>query len=159
MTFQQFILGAVLCAACLFLAGCKPSATSASYVGTTKDADWPYRYRLAQTGGLWSGTIEHLNTNGWAFWDAMDITEQNKSKIKFKARVGDDPSFRLGWYLTFESISPQGFSGTLIGDIFDSRAIELSFTPSIAEPADAANQNQPGRPDTDRTPWAAGSGR
>ncbi len=158
MTFQQFGLGAVACAACLFLAGCNPLATSVRYIGTTKDADWPYRYRLAQTGGVWSGNIEHLNTNGWAFWDAMDITEQNKSQIKFKARVGHDPSFQLGWYLTLQDISPQGFSGMLVGDIFDSRAIELSFTPSIAEPVGAANRSQPGRPDTNRTLPAAGSG-
>ncbi|MEY2410433.1 MAG: hypothetical protein QOF48_3103 [Verrucomicrobiota bacterium] len=130
MKFQKFSLGAVACAAWLFLAGCNPPAPSARYIGTTKDADWPYRYRLAQTRGEWSGTIEHLNTNGWVFWDAMDITEQNKSTIKFKARIGDSASFRLGWYLTLGNISPQGFSGMLTGDIFDSRAIELFFTPA-----------------------------
>ena len=159
MKSQQFCLGAVACAAWLVLAGCNPPATSRSYIGTTKDTDWPYRYRLAQTGGVWSGTIEHRDTDGWAFWDAMDIIEQNKSRIKFKARAGGPASFRPGWYLTLEITSPQGFSGMLTGDIFDSRMIGLSFTPSLAEPDGAANRSQPIRSDTNRTPPAPGSGR
>src|SRR5436190_13339954 len=142
MRFQQFCLGTVACAACLFLAGCNPPATWRCYIGTSKDTDWPYRYRLAQTGGVWSGTIEHLDTNGWAFWDAMDIIEQNKSRIKFKARAGDPVSFRLGWYLTLENVSPQGFSGMLTGDIFDSRMVALFFTPLIAESDGQANGSQ-----------------
>jgi hypothetical protein len=97
---RQFCLVAVACAPCLFLAGCNPPAASGRFIGTTSNADWPYRYRLAQTGGIWSGTIEHRDTNGWAVWDAMDITKQSKSQINFQARVADAPSFRLGWCLT-----------------------------------------------------------
>src|SRR4051812_22131005 len=115
MKFQQFSLGAAACAACLFLAGCNLPTTSRSYIGTTKDTDWPYRYRLAQTRGVWSGAIEHRNTNGWAFWDAMDIIEQNKNQITFKAQAGDLTSFRPQWYLKLKNISPQGFSGMLTG--------------------------------------------
>jgi len=159
MKFQQFCLGAAACAASLFLSGCNPPTTSRSYIGTTKDTDWPYRYRLAQTGGVWSGTIELRDTNGWAFWDTMDIIEQNKSRIKFKARAGNPASFRPGWYLTLENISPQGFSGMLTGDIFDSRMIGLSFTPSIAEPNGAANRSQPIPPGTNSASLPAGSGQ
>jgi len=130
-----------------------------SYTGTTKDTDWSYRYRLAQTGGVWSGTIEHRDTNGWAFWDAMDIIEQNKSRIKFKARAGDPVSFRLGWYLTLENVSPQGFSGMLTGDILDSRMIALFFTPLISEPDGPANGSQPIRSETNQTSPTAGSRR
>ena len=145
-------------AALLLIAGCAPPATPRSYVGTTKDTDWPYRYTLSQTNGAWAGTIERRGTNGWAFWDTMEIVEQQEHRIKFKARLGDTASFRPGWYLMWEKISPQGFSGMLTGDIFDSRMIELSFAPAVTEPDGAANRGQPVSSETNRTSAAAGPG-
>jgi hypothetical protein len=118
-------------AAILFIAGCGPSASPRAYVGTTKDTDWPYRYTLTQRGAVWSGTIDYRSTKGWEFWDTMEIVQQDTRKIKFTARAGDLPSFRPGWYLTLQNVSPGGFSATLTGDIFDSRMIGLSFTPPL----------------------------
>ncbi len=145
---------------CLLLGGCTPPVPVGSYVGTAKDTDWPYRYTLTQKSGLWSGTIEYHRTNGWVFWDAMEIVEQEKSRIKFKARLDDKNSIRAGWYLLLENVSSQGFAGDLAGDVFPgNRVVRLSFTPAITEPSGPANRSQPVGSDTNRTSAAAGSGR
>ena len=111
-------------AACLFLAGCKPPNAAHTFLGMTKETDWPYRYWLTETNGVWSGTVEHLDAGGWAFSDTMEITEQGADKINFKAQYGP---FKPGWYLTLKDVSPQGFSAMLVGDVFDSRAVTLTF--------------------------------
>jgi hypothetical protein len=114
----------------LLLFGCTAPTGSHRYVGVAAhELDWPYRYNLVQTNGWWAGTIDRRDTNGWVFWDTMELTHQDAQAIRFKARVGDRADFHLGWYLSLGAVTPQGFSAMLTGDLFDSRAIELVFEP------------------------------
>jgi hypothetical protein len=131
------LLSTLLCG--LLLVGYNPPIASRSYVGiVTDDTDWPYRYNLTRTNGVWSGSIDYRGTNGWVFWDTMEITRQDERDIRFRARVGERADLRLGWYLSLGTRTPQGFSAVLTGDMFDSRAIRLWFQPVTAEPGGAA---------------------
>jgi hypothetical protein len=120
---------------CILLAGCRNAATPGEFVGSaTNEADWPYRYRLSTSAGKWSGTVEYRGSDGWMPWDTMEIVEQDEGEISFRALAGvPGKAFRVGWHLSLGGISEKGFSGRLIGDVFDSRAIDLLFTPSKAQ--------------------------
>jgi hypothetical protein len=145
---------------CLLLAGCISPVASHSYVGIAKnDTSWPYRYKLTNAGGGWSGNIEHRVPDGWVSWDSMEIVQQKEGEISFRALSGEPrKAIPLGWHLSLGHISDRGFSGRLTGDAFDSSAIEILFKPLNAEKSGPAN-GQPICSETNRTSSAAGSCR
>ena len=123
-------------------------------------ADWPYRYRITQTDGQWSGAVDLRVADGWVPWDTMQITEQKADWISFQALLGEPgKAIPLGWYLDLGDTSGQSFSARVTGDAFDSRAVELEFTRWNGEPDGPANGSQPIRSETKRTSSAAGSRR
>ena len=115
----------------LLCAGCNLSQAPRTFMGiATNRADWPYRYRITQTDGQWSGTVELRVPTGWVPWDTMHITEQEADRLSFKALLGEPgKAIPLGWYLDLGDTSRQSFSGRLTGDAFDSSAVDLQFTP------------------------------
>jgi hypothetical protein len=145
----------------LLIQGCAPSTQSHTYLGTPdpKQLDWPYRYRLTRKSDVWSGAIEYRDTNGWVFWDTMEVVRQDKDGINFRARAGDSPDTRCGWSLGLKGAPSEGFHGVLVGDFFRNRAITLYFVRSDSELSGAANWGQPARSETNRASWPASPGR
>ncbi|MDR2189164.1 MAG: hypothetical protein LBE62_14160 [Azonexus sp.] len=125
----------------LLLIGCNPSPSvpSRSYVGMAgSDENWPYRYRVAQTNGVWSGCIERLDKNSWVFWDAMEIIYQREDQqITFKARSGEQQNIRQKWNILLGSITQQGFVAVLTDEPYGNQTIGLFFAPSTVTPNDS----------------------
>ncbi|MEY4201195.1 MAG: hypothetical protein RLZZ265_2935 [Verrucomicrobiota bacterium] len=124
----------LLLGACLFWAGCQKTQTPQVFVGVaTNRADWPYRYRISQRDGVWSGDVDLRGTNErWVPWEEMNITSQKANELTFRAAFGGPGrAMPATWLLELGRVGDKGFPGKLTGDwvkAVGSRSIDLQFT-------------------------------
>lgn len=107
-----------------------------SFVGTAaNNEDWPYRYRITQDDGQWSGDVDLQLSNGWVQWDTMQISDQSEKRLEFSAAHGTPgKAFPFQWHLDLGDTSGDCFTGRLTGGAFYSSFIDLEFTPWNEEP-------------------------
>src|ERR1051326_5849724 len=119
----------------MLLIGWKQPPPNGKFLGTSTDPAWPYRYTLARTGGVWSGSIDYKTTNGWVLLDTMEIIKQDRAQIEFMTRIStnDQPGFlviRIPWLLNLKDESSNGFSGAIYaGPLSAGLMVDLSFVP------------------------------